>query len=68
MNVLEKFSKLQYALIHCQYEPSEEDIKHEQLMDRLKNPHNESHKPIIRDRMEIIIDLKTDYINKIFKF
>ena len=66
MNFLtDTISKREYALIHCNYFPSEEDIDSIMSIDRMKNPHNEIHKPKLRSRFEIIKKLKLDYINEV---
>lgn len=38
--------------------PSDADIEFQQKYDRMRNPYNDSHKPKIRDRAEIILDYK----------
>ena len=40
--------------------PSDADIELQQKLDRMKNPHNDFHKPKIRERAEIIIDYKIE--------
>lgn len=39
-------------------DPSDSEIEMQYKLDRMKNPHNESHKPKLRDRIEIILDYK----------
>lgn len=41
--------------------PSEEHIKTQMFIDRSINPHNEPHKPPLRDRIEIEVDYKVAY-------
>lgn len=54
-------TKLEYALISSSWEPSESDIDIQIKTDRAKNPHNDSYKPKLRSRTEIILDLKIEY-------
>ena len=42
-------------------EPSTEDISSEFERDRLRNPHNDPHKPKIRSKREIIAELRYRY-------
>jgi hypothetical protein len=61
INAQEGLSKLEYALIHGNWEPSKQDIDMEVTRDRNKNPHNDSYKPRLRSYHEIIRDLKKQY-------
>lgn len=54
-------SKLEYALIHSTWEPSNDDINAQARIDRNRNPYNESNKPALRTNSEIIRDLKISY-------
>lgn len=55
---LSGLTRLEYAVIHSTYEPSQSDIDGAYQRDKMKNPHNEPNKPPIRSRVEIIADLK----------
>ena len=48
------------AVIHAPM-PLEQYITMEQQIDNTKNPYNDSHKPKLRDRNQIIADLKVKY-------
>jgi hypothetical protein len=42
-------------------EPTKEEINEQWELDKIRNPHGESHKPKRRSRLEIITDLKFEY-------
>ena len=42
-------------------EPNAEIISSEMELDKMKNPYNDSHKPPLRSKLEIIIDYKYKY-------
>lgn len=46
-----------YFAIHAP-EPSPDDITLQSNLDRSRNPHNEAHKPKIRESREIVADLR----------
>ena len=48
-------------------EPTEKQIEWESQKDRNANPHNDSHKPRLRDTLEIIADLKYKYADAMLK-
>lgn len=54
-------NKLEYALIHGNWEPSKQEIDMETTRDRNRNPHNYPDKPALRSYHEIIRDLKKQY-------
>jgi len=41
--------------------PSDAHIELQYKLDKMKNPHNESHKPKLRDSIEIIADYKIEF-------
>lgn len=47
--------------------PPEDHIKYEMQYDRSQNPHNDSYKPPLRSRNEIIADFKIKYANDMIK-
>lgn len=49
-----------YFAIHAP-EPSEDDVKMQRQFDRNRNPHNDSHKPPIREHRQIVADLRYAY-------
>ncbi|MGL4977031.1 MAG: hypothetical protein ACRC5G_03365 [Cetobacterium sp.] len=67
MDLLKELNLLQYALIHCNYEPSNSDIELEFAKDKINNRFNVSNKPRLRSRLEIIIDLKKKYCKELLK-
>lgn len=46
-----------YYFVHIA-EPTEEQIERERQHDKQMNPYNDSYKPKLRDRTEIILDIK----------
>lgn len=61
----EKLTKLEYAMIHSSWMPSDADVNAEYSRDRQKNPYNESHRPRLRSQREIINDLRIAYFKGI---
>jgi len=49
------------------HNPSDGDIEREQSNDRARNPYNDYHKPKLRDRQEIICDLKFKHADAMLK-
>lgn len=60
-----EMTKLEYALIHSNWEPSKEDMDREIRRDKDKNPFNYSNLPKPRGYTQISIDLKVEYIKKL---
>jgi len=46
------------AILANGFAPTDYDIEQQMKYDKMRNPHNDSHKPKLRDRIEIIVDFK----------
>lgn len=62
-----ELTKLEYALIHSNWEPEKDSIDTEFYKDRNRNPYNEPHKTPLRSRGEIIRDIKVAYFKLLLK-
>ena len=60
-----ELTKLEYALIHSPWEPSEQDIQTQVRRDKDINPYNDNHKPKLRSCSQIIKDLKVNHFKEI---
>jgi len=55
-----------YFATHAPH-PTDQDIAMEMNYDRVRNPHNDSYKPNIRDKLEIIAALRYRYADAMLK-
>lgn len=60
-----ELTKLEYALIHSTWRPSEDDIKAVFERERRLNPHNDSYKPKLHSHKEIMHNLRLIYFRDI---
>jgi hypothetical protein len=63
---MEEITLRDYFAAHAPM-PSDEQIVFEMQRDRNRNPHNEGHKPRLRERVNIIADLAFAYADAMLK-
>lgn len=57
-----ELTKLEYALIHSNWEPKEEEVERIRAEEKKKNPYNQPHVgPLHRRVSEVVKDLKLKY-------
>lgn len=59
---MDKFDALVY-LVQSAPEPTQEQVGQQMHRDKQRNPHNDSHKPKLRDSLEIVVDYKLEFAN-----
>lgn len=62
-NPANELTKLEYALIHSNWEPDKEDIEREYRYDKNLNPYNEPQKEKLRSQKEIVRELKYNHFS-----
>lgn len=55
-----------YFAIHAP-EPSDEKVRFEMTKDKNANPHNDSYRPRIRQRLEILVQLRYEFADEMLK-